>query len=426
MNLSIINGKSVNICSEGFQTEALIKYCKKMHINVNCVIVDCFTRKPEDCYRIPSKRHAERNSFSEVDMYMDSYINGVVVKRMDQLSDFDTKQLFIVFYDEYYGLSFVPRLEHKNLKYQLLTEDDIREINNELFDSSAIINELWKTNKYLYSEIQRLKHCVRRQLAPTIYDFHFEFHIVEHCNLNCRSCTHFAPLAKEDFLSVEEFEKDISRLSHLTNKQARFINLLGGEPLLHPEINSFMIIARKYFSNAIIRVVTNGVLLAQMDEKFWKTCKENNITIGVTEYPIDIDYKKAINIIKNHGIGFESFSGDDIDRNEMWKIALDKNNLSRPVDNFINCPRANACVFVKHGKIYNCATMANIDHFNNYFGCDYHLSDDDGMDFHKADDINQIFSFLSKPKPFCRFCNIQKRKYGLKWEKSKRQIEEWI
>lgn len=62
---------------------------------------------------------------------------------------------------------------------------------------------------------------------------------MEHCNLKCAGCTHFSSIAKEEYLDIGEFQKDITRISELTNSRARFINLLGGEPLLHPQVEAF-------------------------------------------------------------------------------------------------------------------------------------------------------------------------------------------
>ena len=44
----------------------------------------------------------------------------------------------------------------------------------------------------------------------------FEVHIVEHCNLNCKQCEHFSPLAEKSYLPVERYERDCRRLSELS------------------------------------------------------------------------------------------------------------------------------------------------------------------------------------------------------------------
>lgn len=423
--LSIAKNKKIIICGVGFQTETLIKYFKKQNKDVVCVLVNHFTQKPEDCYLIPSKRHGLRNSFSEVDMLMDNDIDGIHVKRFDMLTEEDVCSAFLVAPTKESRSVFENISNKEKLDLVFLSEDDLRKVNEQVWGTDELVKMLWNTNQYLFSEMEVLKNSMRRQLQSTTYDFHFEFHLVEHCNLKCAGCTHFSPLAEEEFLSVDEFEKDMKRLSQLTNKVARFINLLGGEPLLHPEISRFLDISRKYFPDTIIRVVTNGVKLMDMDEEFWQSCKRNDIVIGVTQYPIDIDYEVRLKLVSDKGIAFESFSGGTYPRDEMWKLSLDEKGKQRPVENFMRCPRANACIFISHGKVFNCATMANIDHFNKCFNKDFKLSEDDYVDIYKVNHIQEILSFLCNPKPFCRYCNIDDRKYGQRWQHSRKTIDEW-
>ena len=116
----------------------------------------------------------------------------------------------------------------------------------------------------------------------------FEVHVCEHCNLNCKGCYHFSPLAKEEFLDVVEWENDCKRLSILFDREMEFISLMGGEPLLHPKICDLLKITRKYFDIGDVSIITNGILLLDMDDDFWNTCRENNVTIRQTKYPIDI------------------------------------------------------------------------------------------------------------------------------------------
>ena len=51
---------------------------------------------------------------------------------------------------------------------------------------------------------------------PPRNPFNFEIHLNDHCNLNCKSCFHFVPLAKPDsYYPLDEFERDIKRLCSL-------------------------------------------------------------------------------------------------------------------------------------------------------------------------------------------------------------------
>lgn len=423
--MRIKNTRDVIICGVGFQTETMVNYFRLKKVNIICILTDTFTKKPDLCYLIPSKRGSKKNSFSEVDMMMDTIINGIPVKRFDMLTDKEKNALFI-FYDSIESLKIYENIkENSDIEIYQLTKNDLKKINANFWTNDKIINELWKTNQYLYSEVEILKNCMRRQLKSTVYDFHFEFHLVEHCNLKCAGCTHFSSIASAEFTDINEFRNDIKRLSELTNGRARFINLLGGEPLLHPEICAFIKCTRQHFPFTIIRVVTNGIKLVEMNDDFWKTCRENNIIIGLTQYPINIDYKKRLEVIRDAGVKVESFSGENLPRDEMWRLSMNEEASNSPLDNFIRCPRANACIFVKHGKIFNCATMGNIEHFNECFGTKFEITNDDYVNIYEYDNIDEILEKLCNPKPFCRYCNIEGRRYGIKWKKTDYDKEEW-
>ena len=92
-----------------------------------------------------------------------------------------------------------------------------------------------------------------KQLEQRFYELHphtllrFEVHVAEHCNLSCRDCLHFSPLAKEEFLDIDEYRKDCARLSELFDSEVERLYLLGGEPLLHPNLVEIMKISREAF-----------------------------------------------------------------------------------------------------------------------------------------------------------------------------------
>lgn len=405
-------------------TEALIHYCRANGLLPKYVVTRHMMLSPGQCGNIPSKRTLSRNSFSETELVQDARICGVPVVRADQLSA-EQKQIPLLMVDSAYGdeeKAFLRTCGFARLV--LISEAQMRLICNEVYDAYDLYRQFSEFRQAAVSELLLLKNSLRRSLRGTVYDFHFEFHLAEHCNLQCRGCTHFSPLAKPEFTSVGEFEKDIFRLSELTGKRARFINLLGGEPLLHPEAERFCAIARDAFPDTTIRLVTNGILLPSMSESFWRVCRETNTEIGVTEYPIQFDYEQARKTVEDHGCVYVSFSGTGA-RDELWKLSMDEEGHSRPIDNFMNCPRPNACVFCAHGKLFSCATIANAYHFNRYFQKHLELDESDYIDIYQVQSVTEILEFLSNPVPFCRHCNIEARQYGVPWAPSEFRIEEW-
>ena len=123
-----------------------------------------------------------------------------------------------------------------------------------------------------------------------------EIHIVEHCNMKCQGCGHFSTISPSKKLGIDCFERDIKRLSDLTDVCK--LNLMGGEPLLHEGINDFFYISRKYFKDSTIQLTTNGVLLNSKKDDFWESILKHNIKVRVSSYPLNLSQKKAESDIK--------------------------------------------------------------------------------------------------------------------------------
>lgn len=259
------------------------------------------------------------------------------------------------------------------------------------------------------------------RLIPQPFLSQFEVHIVDHCNLRCRSCSNFSSIAEECFADISVFERDMERMAHLTAGEVGTIFLLGGEPLLHPQLLEFCLLARKYFSSAKIEVVTNGVLLGKMDEKFWRQCKLHNITVAYSPYPgLGRELPK-----KAEELGAVSrMPGRQVEF--FWRLPLDLKGEQNAAASFLGCHQANHCVSLRQGRLYTCAVIPNIHSFNNRFDANLRVSGRDFIDIHSAASLEEILSFLAKPTPFCRYCAVRERSYDLPWSQGDRQISEWL
>jgi len=250
-------------------------------------------------------------------------------------------------------------------------------------------------------------------------------HLADHCNLNCRGCDNFSPLAPEVFADITVFESDSKRIAELSNGRVQEIQLLGGEPLLHHQVIDFMQIARKYFPKVAIKIVTNGTLLLKQKEAFWDACRQNAIEIVVTKYPLKIDYEAIKQLAEKQGITF-SFYGTtaDIAKN-MQCMPLDLSGRQNARDSFLRCSRANRCVSMDNGRIYTCSLIPYIKYFNAYFGENLPVTEADYMNIHKAKNMDEILNFLCRPMPFCRFCNQKGMIWDIGYGTSKKEISEW-
>jgi len=117
---------------------------------------------------------------------------------------------------------------------------------------------------------------------PTLY--YVELCVAEHCNLNCKGCAFFSNIVDgQVFYDLEQFKKDISRMSELFGN-IRNITLLGGEPLLSEELPQFIAESRKNFPKAKVRVVTNGLLCKSMSDELINSFRDNNALLHITLY----------------------------------------------------------------------------------------------------------------------------------------------
>jgi MoaA/NifB/PqqE/SkfB family radical SAM enzyme len=204
------------------------------------------------------------------------------------------------------------------------------------------------------------------------------------------------------------------------------LSLLGGEPLLHPNLVEILNIPRKYFKSGLINILTNGVLLLKQSKEFWETCKKNDIEIYITKYPIKLDFVQIEHLAELYGVRLVYEGQTSVSVKTLRLKPLDINGKQKIKYNFTHCYMSNYCVQLYQGRIYTCAVIPYVKYFNKQFGQKLEVTEKDYIDIYQVKNINEIFEFLCKPMPFCRYCNIKKMKFGLDWSISRKAITEWI
>lgn len=252
----------------------------------------------------------------------------------------------------------------------------------------------------------------------------FEVSVVKHCNLNCKMCDHFAPIADEEYMDVNQYEMDIKRLSQLFDKKAEYIYLLGGEPLLHPEIGDICKLTRDYFQDCNVVLYTNGILLLKQSSEFWELLKQNRITIIITKYPAYIDYTKAETIMKEYEVEFSYCNINPI--KDMNYYPIDLKGKQDANESYIHCSQANNCITLNDGRIYPCSIIPNIKHLNKYFSLNLPVGEENSINIYDQVSPRELLAFVSNPAPFCKYCAVNKREKGIPWETSRKEISEWI
>lgn len=246
-----------------------------------------------------------------------------------------------------------------------------------------------------------------------------ETHIVDHCNLNCKGCSHFSGLVEQPvFKSLEEYKSDITQLSKITNQQIRIIRIMGGEPLLHPQVIDFCIETRKILPSSQIVLVSNGILLNKLTDSDIELLNQNKIILDISNYGLKLNDNQL------NKFSYKLYGNTK----SLYNISLNLNGTQDKNISFQNCDLVQGgWYFLKKGRIYQCCIMANIEYFCKYFNknIDYDLEDISIDIFsHTEEEIHQ---FLNTPHNICKYCDtIARHNAYSPFEVSKNQINEWI
>lgn len=308
-------------------------------------------------------------------------------------------------------------MEEKLNNINNLIEEKLNNVNYNI-NSLIHINNLEKLNNITESISYRI-----RKTTPQPYLYVVDFHIAEHCNLNCYSCSNFSQLAEEEYIDIETFYKDVHRLYELTKGLIKEIHIIGGEPLLNKQCEEYFKIVRTFFKTNILQLWTNGILLLKKEDKFWQSCKNNDVEIVITKYPIKLDFNEIEKKANEFDVKIKYTNPDG--EKKSWKFILDDKRKNDGFYNFTTCVMANTCVSIKKGKMYTCAFVPNIEHYNKYFNKNLEVTELDYLDIYKINSYKEILEFLSKPIPFCEYCNVEKWKTLESWKSSKKTIEEY-
>ena len=276
-------------------------------------------------------------------------------------------------------------------------------------NSERIINKLYEEGKLTKFEQSRN--------SAKGYIKYLETHIVDHCNLNCTYCCHYCNVTNENYIKFDNFRNDMKELSKKFD--IKLIRLMGGEPLLHPEIAEFLYITREYFPNSEIMLVTNGILLAEATEEFWKAVRETHIKIDMSKYPgIDKKFGEALDAIgknTNHQLGW------------IWIASkFSKSMTFEPINNiqesFEKCPYKR-CVNLINGKLTHCPTAGYMKNYNKYFN--ENLPEEEGIDIY-THSAQKIMEYLRTPIPTCAHCLPKDKTQWVEWVGSKKDKYAWF
>ena len=246
------------------------------------------------------------------------------------------------------------------------------------------------------------------QVAGRVRVEAFELHVVEHCNLRCTACCNMSPYLGEHTLSVAEIEAMCVTMA--AQLDVDVFKIMGGEPLLHPQIAAVLRAVRQSGISQTVRLFTNGLLLHTMADDFWAALDELTIS-NYQSAPVKPALleaarakARAFDVVLNIK-PVAAFS--EVMRAERED---DPAAVQRTYD---ACWLRHRCMVVRRGKFYMCTRAAYADEFHRDLLHGAHPDDhaaalaDDGIPLNTPDLPDALLAYLNRAHPLtsCRFCH---------------------
>ena len=180
-----------------------------------------------------------------------------------------------------------------------------------------------------------------------------QYHVTRHCTLRCAHCATQSQAGKQKPWSVgiEVYKRDLIKIAEIFDLHELII--IGGEPLLHPEIDQLVKFAKEIQVARAITVVTNGQLLEKQSDMFYQHV--DNIRVSVYQN-VDIDYNKIVSFVQ------EKIKNSDavlrMDERSQFRIMEAEPDPARDTQHIFDtceCSITSDNPIVWDGRYYKCA-----------------------------------------------------------------------
>ena len=252
---------------------------------------------------------------------------------------------------------------------------------------------------------ERVRKIRFSEAKPTLP--YFEIPITDECNLNCKGCLFSCNRHGErSCMTLDEITSDFQRMKELFF-DIPWIRILGGEPLMHPQLAEVVQGARAIFPTTEIDICTNGLLVPNMSDELLQTIAAQHVTIHISEYrPVE-------KIAQQIAARLESFGIEHcfLKRDEFYKFYTQHpgNDGARSHE---ACP-SSGCREVYRGRLVKCSAVLAFERMNKQFGTQYEVcKGEDWFDLHDERLTGwDIMKKLDQAVPACRYCDTVHRQF---------------
>ena len=257
-------------------------------------------------------------------------------------------------------------------------------------------------------------------------------HSHQGCNFYCSGCNHHSELIDpSESIDIDQTIKDLDHFLSIVN--VRYINVLGGEPLLNPEgtrkICQFLL-----DKNQRVKMTTNGTYLSKNEDWLFSLIKQGMILKisvhlskndkghsklhnGIIEFSKkaieqNLKFSKRNSFPGKNNEGWIEISDEFMVKKKYWmQPFIQKDSKIYPYDSNMkqafkicmsNCPQ------IYKGKLYKCPHTAYLkdalsitDQLNDSFWKKYRY---DGYDIYDNQQISKFLKTVYEPEDICSSC----------------------
>jgi sulfatase maturation enzyme AslB (radical SAM superfamily) len=255
-----------------------------------------------------------------------------------------------------------------------------------------------------------------------------EIMTIRACNLSCQGCTTFSDLQHSGYVTWNTGKSWLEPWTHKLNIQA--VGLMGGEPLINPEISQWLQGIRQLLPQAQIRFVTNGLLLSRHWHIVDLLEKLGNCVLKISCHIQDERLDSVIHSIQTSrhwepitefgiarwisasGLRFQITKPTRFFKTFCGSYSDMKPHNNLPDKAFEMCVQKK-CPLLYNGRIWKCGTLAltpdllnrmgnpNIDLWTSYLQTGLTIDC-------KLQDLDKFVTNFGKPHAACRQCPTEK------------------
>ncbi len=236
----------------------------------------------------------------------------------------------------------------------------------------------------------------------------FELHVVEHCNLRCAHCCNMSPYVADKMLSVAEIEAQCRTMArHL---DVDVFKIMGGEPLLHPEITAILGVLRETGISPTIRLFTNGLLLHRMTDDFWRALDHLTIS-SYSSAPVKPEH---LRLVEDRAREFDVvLNVKPVDRFSEVMASERRPDDAATQAVYEACWLRHRCLVVRGGVFFKCTRAAYQKDFRERLDVKGRELDpapqpgDDGVALDAMDFEDRLLAYLNADQALsaCRYCH---------------------